>query len=628
MRGATVNVHDGECVAVVGPNGCGKSSLLKTVAGIETLDDGEIRIPNRMSVGYLPQEANLDVDRSLQDELLTAFTEVQAALIEMTDLEKKMVETDPASEEHARVLERYAECSHIVEHQDGYSLEARTRRVAAGLGFVMDDMSRPCKEFSGGWQMRILLARLLLRKPDIILLDEPTNHLDLESTLWLEQWIQDCGRTVMLVSHERATMDRLANRIICLDRGKAEIYPGDYSKYLALSEKKRNDEWNAYQRQQKEITAMEKFIRRFRATASRAALVQSRIKQLDKIERIEPPFHPTAIHFSFPRAPRSYQDVVKLKSLGHSYGDIKVFSSLDLTISRGEKIGLVGVNGAGKSTLLRIMAGRETAAEGECRTGKNVRTTYFEQYDTSTLNSDVSLLRSIESTAPRSEVGRARDLLGAFLFSGDDVDKPLRALSGGERTRFRMARILFSPANLLLLDEPTNHLDVSSRATVEKALQNYSGTLVIVSHDRVFMDRVTTKIVEIENGSIRVYPGTYSDYFAYKRKTMADENTSEKTVPRNVEKEQRIREREAKKARDRKLRAIDRDIDAVETSITDHEKRTAELEMKMADPEIAADYDALSPISQEHRLLTQEHERLLKEWETLHQTREEIEPND
>ena len=228
MRGTTVNVHDGECVAVVGPNGCGKSSLLKTVAGIETPDAGEIRVPNRMSVGYLPQEANLDVDRSLQDELSSAFNEVQAALVEMTDLEKMMVDTDPASEEYARVLERYAECSHIVEHQDGYSLEARTRRVAAGLGFVTDDMPRPCKEFSGGWQMRILLAKLLLRKPDVILLDEPTNHLDLESTLWLEQWIQDCGCTVMLVSHERATMDRLASRIVCIDQGKAEIYPGDY----------------------------------------------------------------------------------------------------------------------------------------------------------------------------------------------------------------------------------------------------------------------------------------------------------------------------------------------------------------------------------------------------------------
>lgn len=621
LRGVDLTVKDGECLAVVGPNGSGKSTLLKAIAGIEHPDAGEIRMPKGTTVGYLPQETEMETARSLQEELLGAFVEVQAALGEMARLAEEMGTTDPNSGAHARVMHRYAECAHLVEHADGYALESKVARVAAGLGFSSEDLARSCRDFSGGWRMRILLAKLLLRKPAIILLDEPTNHLDLESTLWLEDWIGKCGRTVVLVSHETATMDRLAERIVCLENGRAEVYTGNYARYLVRSKQRREAQWEAYTRQRKEIEAMEAFISRFRANAARAALVQSRIRQLEKVVRLEPPFHPTAIHFKFPPAPESYYDVLTLRNLGHSYGEKRVFSGINLEIQRGEKIGLVGVNGAGKSTLLRILAGREAPREGECIVGRKVASVYFAQYDTDTLGSDMTLLDAIGEAAPTGEARHARDLLGAFLFSGDDVMKPLRALSGGERTRFRLARILFSPANLLLLDEPTNHLDVTSRATVEKALTAYTGTVVIVSHDRAFMDRVTNRIIEIDRGALRVYPGSYSEYLAYAQRLVSGEPREDRpSFPPGgapAPGAQAVGGREVAKGRERRIRAARKRVSALEDRIARHEARMAALDAQMADPGTAASYQALAPLAEERHALAREHQRMLEKWETL-----------
>lgn len=631
LRGVDLTVQDGECLAVVGPNGCGKSTLLKAIAGIEHPDTGAIRMPKQTTVGYLPQESGMESGHSLREELLGAFVEVQAALREMALLTEQMGKTDPDSAAHARIIHRYVECAQLVEHQDGYMLDSKVARIAAGLGFSPGDLSRSCRDFSGGWRMRILLAKLLLSKPDVILLDEPTNHLDLESTLWLEDWIGKCGRTVVLVSHETATMDRLADRIVCLERGKAEMYVGNYAHYLTASRLRRDAQWQAYAHQRKEIEAMETFISRFRANAARAALVQSRIKQLEKIERLEPPFHPTAIHFTFPKAPESYYDVLALRDLGHAYGSNRVFSGINLTVSRGEKIGLVGVNGAGKSTLLRILAGRESPGEGECVVGRKVSSVYFAQYDTETLTADTTLLDAVVEVAPAGEAPRARNLLGAFLFSGDDVLKPLSALSGGERTRFRLARILFSPANLLLLDEPTNHLDITSRATVERALAAYTGTMIIVSHDRAFMGRVTNKIVEIDNGSVRVYPGRYSDYLVHKQRLISEETrpgeesrldkesvATKASSGMRIPKEQRIRKREEAKARERSIRIINKKISAIENKIGRHEARLVELDAKMAEPAMAAAYAVLETLDRERHDLSLEHQRMLEEWEALH----------
>lgn len=630
LKGVDLKVKDKECVAVVGPNGCGKSTLLRVIAGLEEPDSGEMNIPNKTTIGYLPQEADVDVTHSLLKELLDAFSEVQTALAEMKELEHKMGYINPTSDEYAAILKKYAELSHLVEHREGYSLEARAKQVAAGLGFKPCDFSRPCSEFSGGWQMRILLAKILLRKLDVILLDEPTNHLDLESMLWLEEWIKNCGRTVIMVSHERAFMDRLVDRIICLEMGKADVYKGDYSHYVAQSTVKREAHWRAFTQQQEEIAKIEAFIAKFRYNASRASLVQSRIKQLEKIERIPPPFQPTAIHFNFPPAPQSFSDVIKLKNLGHSYGTNKVFSGINLTITRGEKIGLVGVNGAGKSTLLRILASCEEAAEGKCIIGGNVKIAYFAQYDASTLESDKTLLQAIEDTAPVGEQKRARDLLGAFLFSGDDVDKPLRALSGGERTRFRLASMLFSPANFLVLDEPTNHLDITSRATVEEALQSYKGTVIVVSHDRVFMDKVTTKIIEIENRRANIYPGKYNDYLAYKERLLAEESQKTKLSSTQAAaaaidsaKEQRLRSREERKNQARKINTVRKKIEATENEIAQQEAKLNELHKKISDPAIAANYTKLIPLTTEHKQISEKYHQSIEQWEKLQKELEE-----
>jgi len=635
LRGVDLNIRDGECLAIVGPNGCGKSTLLRVIAGIERPDAGEVNIPHGHTIGYLPQEADLHVEHSLSEELLDAFREVRAAQDEMRELETQMAALDPQVDDYDRILNRYADCVHLVEHHDAYSFDAQVARVAAGLGFSNRDLNRSCSEFSGGWRMRILLAKLLLRGPDVMLLDEPTNHLDLETTLWLESWIRSCGRTVVMVSHERATMDRLAQRIVCIGQGRAEVYPGDYTNYLRVSAEKRDAQWDAFERQKKEIDAMEGFIRRFRATASRAALVQSRIRQLDKIERLEPPFHPTAIHFQFPKAPPSYREVVTLENVGQRYGKQQVFSDLDLTLYRGQKIALVGVNGAGKSTLLRILAGTEDPTEGQRQFGERVRLGYFAQYDTSSLSSDESLLQSIEAGAPTGQAGRARDVLGAFLFSGDDVAKPLRVLSGGERTRFRLAQMLFSPANLLLLDEPTNHLDITSRATVEEALQAYTGTVVIVSHDRVFMDRVTDRILEIDQGRLREYPGTYSDYIHQKENqvqeedaspsALADANSPAASNDPSRAKAGRQRDREERKALSRRQRGIKREIEEIENRIAKIETRLGVVESDMGQPEISADFNRLSPLLEEQRQLRTENESRLAQWTNLHEELDQTE---
>ncbi|NLW94116.1 MAG: ABC-F family ATP-binding cassette domain-containing protein [Chlamydiae bacterium] len=618
LRGIDLTVREGECLAVVGPNGCGKSTLLKVIAGLERPDAGEIRMPKGTTVGYLPQETEIDPVWTLREELLSAFTEVQAALKEMAALAEEMGKTAPDSPAHDRVMRRYAECAHLVEHADGYALESKAARVAAGLGFLPGDLERPCRDFSGGWRMRILLAKLLLRRPDVILLDEPTNHLDLESTLWLEGWIERCGRTVVVVSHEPATMDRLADRIVCLENGRAEVYVGNYAQYLVRSRERREARWEAYTRQRREIETMEAFISRFRTNAARAALVQSRVKRLAKITRLEPPFHPTAIRFDFPPAPDSHREMLVLRNVGHAYGTHQVFKGIDLEIRRGEKIGLVGVNGAGKTTLLRILAGRETPREGECVVGRRVQRVYFAQYDTDTISSETTLLDAIGEAAPTGQAQRARDLLGAFLFGGDDVSKPLRVLSGGERTRFRIARILFSPANLLLLDEPTNHLDITSRATVERALAAYTGTVVIVSHDRAFMDRVTNRIVELDRGTLRTYPGSYSEYLEHARRLIAENGAEEPAAVERGAAEGAAAKGDPPRGA-RRIRALKKRILAVEKKIERQETLLAEADLRMADPAIAASYEELAPIAEERSALASEHQRLLQEWESLGQ---------
>lgn len=623
LKNLSLVLRDKECVAVVGPNGCGKSTLLKVIAGLQKVDRGEVRKPAAMQVGYLPQEGDLDSPRSLRDELREAFRPVLDAQERLRALEGQMADGDAPES----VYDAYARLSHFVEMHGAESMESEVGRVARGLGFSVEELERPCCEFSGGWRMRILLGKLLLERPDVLLLDEPTNHLDLETTLWLESWIFGCGQTVVLVSHERATMDRLADRIVCMEQGDAAVYPGDYSHYLQASAEKREALWKAYEQQREEIERIENFIRRFRASANHASLVQSRVKQLEKVDLLEPPFHPTAIHFSFPPAPHSHADVVQLRDLGHRYGDTEVFSGANLLIRRGDRVGLVGRNGAGKSTLLRLMAGQEEPAEGTCALGGKVELAYFAQYESETLASEETVLAAMERTAPKREAHRARNVLGAFLFQGDDVEKPLQALSGGERTRFRLARLLFSPANLLLLDEPTNHLDVTSRATVEEALQHYSGTVVVVSHDRLFMERVTNRVIEIEDGQVREFPGDYGHYFEERERQLepggdgalptGKATRSSEPEKKDAVRQERIQGHAERRALSRKRERLERRIAAIEEALQKSEERMAAIDAEMSDPAVAADFGRLGPLQDERIEIDGENETLLEEWEEL-----------
>ncbi len=513
LENATFQMQPGECVALVGANGSGKSTLLRILAGAMSSDGGEISIPRDATIGYLPQHADMDSDSPLRHELRAVFREVMSHQAELDQLAHKFGELDHNSEEYARVADRFGHLQHEIERLGAYDMDAQIGRIAAGLGFNVADLDRPCREFSGGWRMRILLARLLLRNPDVMLLDEPTNHLDLETMIWLEGWIRGSDATVLMVSHERAFMDNLARRVFEIHEGKLTIYRGNYSEYLEARQERWAQWAREYQNQQEEIERTQKFIDRFRYQASKATQVQSRVKSLEKLERISPPPNePSAIHFRFPEPDRGSKEVFIGERLTMSFGALEVLSHVDFSIYRGERVALVGLNGAGKSTLMKLMIGRLAPSEGEVRPGPSTTTEYFAQYETEDLSEKNTVWQEVSSVAPVGMDQQVRNILGGFFFAGEDADKKIGVLSGGERTRVRLARMLFSGANTLLLDEPTNHLDLASRRTLEDAMQRFPGTLIFVSHDRVFLEKVPTRIIEVKDGKLRSFPGNYHDY--------------------------------------------------------------------------------------------------------------------
>jgi ATP-binding cassette subfamily F protein 3 len=513
LEKASFRLTPGETVALVGANGSGKSTLLKICAGQLTADAGQVAFPKDATIGYLPQHAELDSDRPLRDELRQVFAEVLSHQAELDHLAHKMGELDPHSPEYEKVADRWGHLHHELDRLNAYEMDANIGRIAAGLGFANADLVRPCREFSGGWRMRVLLARLLLQNPDIMLLDEPTNHLDLETMIWLEDWIRASDTAILMVSHERAFMDNLAARVFEIHEGRLTIYRGNYTEYLA-SRQERWAQWaREYANQREEIERIEKFIERFRAKATKAVQVQSRIKQLEKIERLTPP--PTeagSIHFRFPACDRGSKEVFAADDLSIAFGALRVLDDVEFAVWRGERVALVGVNGAGKTTLLKLLLERIQPTAGAVRRGPLTTTEYFAQYETEGLHPNNTVFGEVASVAPLGSDQQARNLLGGFFFSGDDLDKKIDVLSGGERTRVRLAKMLFSGANTLLLDEPTNHLDLASRRTLEDAMQTFPGTLIFVSHDRVFLERVPTRILEIKNGKLRSFEGNYHDY--------------------------------------------------------------------------------------------------------------------
>jgi ATP-binding cassette subfamily F protein 3 len=509
-------------VGLVGANGTGKSTVMKILGGLETVDAGECTSQKGINAGYLPQDGLQLSGRTVFAECLSVFDNLKDMEREMERLARSLSDLDPASEEYSAAATRYTSLDAQFRNSDGYALEAKVGSVLTGLGFPKEEWTKRTEDFSGGWQMRIALAKLLLEQPGLLLLDEPTNHLDLEACNWLESYLTSYPNAFVLISHDRYFLDVTTNKIAELWNKGLHFYSGNFESYVRQKQERRQILESAYRNQQERIQQLEAFINRFRATATKAKQVQSRIKELDKIERIEIPAEERAIHFSFPQPKPSGRIVAEFTGVSKAYGEKVILSDVSFQIERGERVVLVGVNGAGKSTLIKMLAGIEPLSAGEYRIGHNVQPDYFAQDQYKELDPESQLLDDLSSVANGKTTTELRTLLGCFLFSEDDVFKPIGVLSGGERNRYALARMLLNPANFLLLDEPTNHLDMRAKDVLLESLEHFTGTVVLVSHDRYFIDRLATKVIEVKDGTVHVYPGNYEDYLFRKQQESSE----------------------------------------------------------------------------------------------------------
>jgi ATP-binding cassette, subfamily F, member 3 len=513
----TWQITDRERVGLCGPNGAGKTTLLKMMAGLDEPDEGAILKPSAVTVGYLPQDGLNHSGHTVFEEAASAFGELLAVKHEMHAIEERLGDDTVPETEHETMLHRYSDLQDRFRLHDGYSIELKTATVLQGLGFKNSDFERPTETFSGGWQMRIALAKLLLGEPNLLLLDEPTNHLDLEARNWLEEYLNAYPYAVILVSHDRFFLDAVVTRIADLTLRTLTDYHTNYSGYLAEHHERIEAMRKAKRDQDEEVGRVKMFIDRFRYQATKASQVQSRIKMLEKVVPIEVPAERKKINFNFPACAKSGRMVLELKHAHKAYGDITIFNDLNLHIERGDRIALVGPNGVGKSTLMRMLSGEETPDAGERTLGHNVVMQYFAQDEATRMDPAPTVYETLSSGSPMQMVPMIRNILGGFLFSGDDVYKHVRVLSGGERTRLAVARMLLRPSNTLLLDEPTNHLDLDSKEVLLDALVDYGGTLIFVSHDRYFVERLATKIIEIGSGTAIAFPGTYKEFLYHKQ---------------------------------------------------------------------------------------------------------------
>jgi ATP-binding cassette subfamily F protein 3 len=505
-------VTPNERAGIVGSNGTGKSTLLKVLAGMEGLDSGSLATQKGVTIGYLPQEGLTLSGRSVFAECMTVFASLRALEEEQEQLAHRMAEVDPEGPEYAQVADRFHRAESEFRARDGYAVESQVGMVLSGLGFPQRDWKRRTEEFSGGWQMRIALAKLLLEKPNLLLLDEPTNHLDLEARNWLEEYLAGYPYAFALVSHDRYFLDVTVRKIVEIWNKGLHFYTGGYTRYEVLKTERRAQLQAAHDHQQDRVRQLEAFINRFRYQATKAKQVQSRIKELERMERIEIPPGEKSIHFTFPQPKPSGRIAAEFKKVAKSYGDHPVFADVDFIIERGDRVALVGVNGAGKSTLIKILAGTEPLTAGEYTLGHNAQPDYFAQDQYKEMDGNARIIEDLATVAPRATNTELRSVLGCFLFSEDDVFKTIGVLSGGERNRYALARMLMQPSNFLLLDEPTNHLDMRAKDVLLTALQEYSGTVVFVSHDRYFIDKLATRIFEADDGKVHIFPGNYEDY--------------------------------------------------------------------------------------------------------------------
>jgi ATP-binding cassette subfamily F protein 3 len=601
---------------LVGANGTGKTTLLKVLAGLETLDYGSRSVTRGVSAGYLPQDGLSLSGRSVFAECMSVFSALSEMEREMEELTHKMAELDPAGAEYVQVADRFHQLDSEFRTRDGYAIEAQVGTVLAGLGFPHSDWHRRTEEFSGGWQMRIALAKLLLEKPNLLLLDEPTNHLDLEARNWLEQYLAEYPFAYVLISHDRYFLDVTVGKIVEIWNRGVHFYSGNYEKYLQQKQERTNQLEAAYRNQRERIEQLEAFINRFRYQATKAKQVQSRIKELEKIERIELPAEEKTIHFSFPQPKPSGRIVAEFQNVSKSYGDKFVFGGVNFIIERGDRIALVGVNGAGKSTLIKLLAGIEPLTSGEYRLGHNADVDYFAQDQYKELDTDARMIEDLSSVAPRSTNTELRTLLGCFLFSEDDVFKRIGVLSGGERNRYALARMLLQPSNFLLLDEPTNHLDLRAKDVLLESLEKYTGTVVFVSHDRYFIDKLAKRVFEIGGGEVHVFPGNYEDYLWRKEGKSLDLTLPDLQPVANHQPTDGSRQTAAKRLNPIKLKQMQERCRELEEQIAEAETEIAHYETELANFVNAEETMRLSALLEKRR---SDLSALLAEWEEVSQ---------
>jgi ATP-binding cassette subfamily F protein 3 len=606
-------VTPNERAGLVGANGTGKSSLLKVLAGIEGLDSGSVSTQKGLTLGYLPQEGLSLSGRSVFAECMTVFADLRALEDEQEQLTHRMSELDPEGPEYAQVADRFHQAESEFNARDGYSVESQVGMVLDGLGFAQREWKRRTEEFSGGWQMRIALAKLLLAKPNLLLLDEPTNHLDLEARNWLEQYLAAYPYAIVLVSHDRYFLDVTVRKIVELWNKGLHFYTGGFTRYEQQRDERRAQLQAAYKNQRDRVEQLEAFINRFRSQATKAKQVQSRIKELERIEKIEIPPEEKTIHFRFPQPKPSGRIVAQFQEVAKSYGDHEVFADVDFIIERGERIALVGVNGAGKSTLIKILAGTEPVTSGEYTLGHNAQPDYFAQDQYKELDQSARILDDMGAVAPRATNTELRAILGCFLFSEDDVFKTIGVLSGGERNRYALARMLMQPSNFLLLDEPTNHLDMRAKDVLLTSLQEYSGTVVFVSHDRYFIDKLATRVFEVEDGKVNVFPGNYEDYQWRK----SGQGALAVSGPLSAGSEPEASAKNEKRVNPMKVRKLKERLGSIEAEVGQLEAGIADCESALANFVSAEETRRVTELLESRRA---ELTALMGEWEEISQS--------